>query len=133
MAQPRRLSPTFIIYNMITNYMHNLILLVRKPWHCWNLFSFLVDIVCMEIYVILVFQQLQYMQSQTMLFMLIYNFFRRTWVTTKNYFTWKYTNLWGQGTCDLAHALLRPGARAEEGICRGRKGKGRSVEWNSRG
>ena len=35
--------------------------------------------------------------------------------------------MWGQGTCDPAHALLGPEARAEEGICRGRMGKGRSV------
>ena len=41
--------------------------------------------------------------------------------------------MWGQGTYDPAHALLGPEARAEEGICRGRMGKGRSVEWNSRG
>ena len=40
---------------------------------------------------------------------------------------------WGQGTYDPAHALLGFGARVEEGICRGRMGKGRSVEWNSRG
>jgi len=41
--------------------------------------------------------------------------------------------MWGQGTYDLAHALLGPGARADEGICRGRIGKGRSVGGNRRG
>ena len=35
--------------------------------------------------------------------------------------------LWGRGTYDLAHALLGPKARAEEGICRGRMGKGRNA------
>ena len=32
--------------------------------------------------------------------------------------------LWGQGTYDPAHALLGLKARAEEGICQGRMGKG---------
>ena len=41
--------------------------------------------------------------------------------------------MWGQGTCDPAHTLLEPEARAEEGMCQGRMGKGRSVEGNSRG
>ena len=35
--------------------------------------------------------------------------------------------LWGQRTYGLAHALLGPRAHAEEGICRGRIGKGRSA------
>ena len=35
--------------------------------------------------------------------------------------------MWGQGTYDLAHALLGPRACVEEGICRGRIGKGRNV------
>ena len=35
--------------------------------------------------------------------------------------------MWGQGTYDPAHALLGPGARVEEGICRGRIGKGRNA------
>ena len=43
--------------------------------------------------------------------------------------THTHTNIymWGQGTYDLANALLGPRARAEEGICRGRIGKGRNV------
>ena len=36
--------------------------------------------------------------------------------------------MWGQGTYDPAHALLGPRARAEEGTCRGRMGKGRNAE-----
>ena len=35
--------------------------------------------------------------------------------------------MWGQGTYDPAHALLRPRARAEEDICRGRMEKGRNA------
>ena len=35
--------------------------------------------------------------------------------------------MWGQGTYDPDHALLGPKARAEEGICRGRIGKGRDA------
>ena len=35
--------------------------------------------------------------------------------------------MWGQRTYDPAHALLGPKARAEEGICRGRIGKGRNA------
>ena len=41
--------------------------------------------------------------------------------------------LWGQRTYDLTHALLGPRARAEEGICRGRIGKGRNAWGHSRG
>ena len=36
--------------------------------------------------------------------------------------------VWGQGTYDLAYALLGPRAHAEEGIFRGRMGKGRNAE-----
>ena len=35
--------------------------------------------------------------------------------------------MWGQGTYDPAHVLLGPRARAEEGICRGRMGKGQNA------
>ena len=35
--------------------------------------------------------------------------------------------MWGQGTYDPAHALLGFRAHAEEGICRGRIGKGRNA------
>ena len=38
-----------------------------------------------------------------------------------------YNYVWGQGTYDPAHAPLGPGTRAEEGICRGRMGKGRNA------
>ena len=41
--------------------------------------------------------------------------------------------MWGQGTYGPTHALLGLGAHAEGGICRGRMGKGRSVEGNSQG
>ena len=41
--------------------------------------------------------------------------------------------LWGQRTYDPTHALLGPKARAEEGICRGRIGKGRNAWGHSRG
>ena len=35
--------------------------------------------------------------------------------------------MWGQGTYDPAHALLGRGAHVEEGVCRGRMGKGRNA------
>ena len=41
--------------------------------------------------------------------------------------------LWGQRTYDSAHALLGPRACTEEGICRGRIGKGRNAWGHSWG
>ena len=36
--------------------------------------------------------------------------------------------MWGQGPYDPAHGLVGPRARAKEGICRGRMGKGRNAK-----
>ena len=81
-----------------------------------QLFSLLVFIVMYFIFTFFFFSSyvIQHLNSVTSIYIYIYI-------------------LWGQGTYDPTHALLGPGARAEEDICRGRMGKGRSVEWNSQG
>ena len=64
-------------------------------------------------------------------FMVLFLFFLK-WQKKNLSYEFKL-KLWGRGVYDSTHALLGPRARAEDDICGGRMGKGRSVEWNSRG